>query len=92
MNSLKIKFLGLCGVILIVAIGLTTWYNLQTQKAMLSKLATEHGRLLAETIRNSIITDMANGKNDQRRTDPRQNQQRTSHQQRARSLMNRDAS
>lgn len=47
-----------------VAIGLTTWYNLQTQKAMLSKLATEHGRMLAETIRNSIITDMANGKND----------------------------
>ena len=64
MNSLKIKFLGLCCIILIVAIGLTTWYNLQTQKAMLTKLATEHGRLLAETIRNSIITDMANGKND----------------------------
>ena len=64
MNSLKIKFLGLCGLILLVAIGLTTWYNLQTQKAMLSKVATEHGRLLVETIRNSIITDMANGKND----------------------------
>ncbi len=64
MNSLKIKFLGLCCVILMVAIGLTTWYNLQTQKAMLNKLATEHGRMLAETIRNSIITDMANGKND----------------------------
>jgi HD-GYP domain-containing protein (c-di-GMP phosphodiesterase class II) len=64
MNSLKIKFLGLCGIILMLAIGLTTWYNLQTQKAMLSKLASEHGRMLAETIRNSIITDMANGKND----------------------------
>ena len=64
MNSLKIKFLGLCCVILMVAIGLTTWYNLQTQKAMLSKLASEHGRMLTETIRNSIITDMANGKND----------------------------
>ena len=64
MNSLKIKFLGLCGIILMVAIGLTTWYNLQTQKAMLGKLASEHGRMLAETIRNSIITDMANGKND----------------------------
>ncbi len=47
-----------------LSIGLTTWYNLQTQKAMLSKLATEHSRMLAETIRNSIITDMANGKND----------------------------
>jgi putative nucleotidyltransferase with HDIG domain len=65
MNSLKIKFLGLCCIILMVAIGLTTWYNLQTQKAMLSKLATEHGSMLAETIRNSIIIDMANGKNDQ---------------------------
>ncbi len=64
MNSLKIKFLGLCCIILMIAIGLTTWYNLQTQKAMLSKLATEHSRMLAETIRNSIITDMANGKND----------------------------
>ena len=64
MNSLKIKFIGLCSVILIVAIGLTTWYNLKTQKAMLSKLASEHGRMLAETIHRSIITDMANGKND----------------------------
>ena len=64
MNSLKIKFLGLCCIILMVAIGLTTWYNLQTQKAMLGKMASEHGRMLAETIRNSIITDMANGKND----------------------------
>jgi len=64
MNSLKIKFLGLCSVILIVAIGLTTWHNLRTQKAMLSKLASEHGRMLAETIHRSIITDMANGKND----------------------------
>ena len=64
MNSLKINFLGLRCIILLVAIGLTTWYNLQTQKAMLSKLATEHGRMLAETIRSSIITDMANGKND----------------------------
>jgi putative nucleotidyltransferase with HDIG domain len=64
MNSLKIKFLGLCCIILVLAIGLTTWYNLRTQKAMLSKVASEHGRMLAETIRNSIITDMANGKND----------------------------
>ena len=64
MNSLKIKFLGLCSIILIVAIGLTTWYNLKTQRAMLGKLASEHGRMLAETIHRSIITDMANGKNE----------------------------
>ena len=64
MNSLKVKFIGLCSVILIVAIGLTTWHSLRTQKAMLSRLASEHGRMLAETIHRSIITDMANGKND----------------------------
>ena len=51
-------------MILLVAIGLTTWYSLQTQKAILNTLAGEHGRMLAETIRSSIITDMANGKND----------------------------
>lgn len=65
MNSLKIKFLGLCCIILIIAIGLTTWYNLQTQKAILNKLVTDHGRMLAETIHNSIITDMASGNNHQ---------------------------
>ena len=64
MNSLKAKFLCLTAIILLVAIGLTTWYNLKTQEAMLSKVADEHSRLLIETIRNSIITDMASGKND----------------------------
>ena len=64
MNSLKIKFLGLTVIIMLVAISLTTWYNLQTQQAMLHKLAKEHGRLLAETIHNSIISDMASGRND----------------------------
>jgi putative nucleotidyltransferase with HDIG domain len=64
MNSLKIKFLGLTAIILLIAIGMTTWYNLKTQRAMLHKLASEHGRLLAETVRNSIITDMSNGRND----------------------------
>jgi putative nucleotidyltransferase with HDIG domain len=64
MNSLKIKFLCLCGIILMAAISLMTWHNLQTQKTILGRLAAEHGRTLAETIRNSIITDMANGRND----------------------------
>ncbi len=64
MNSLKIKFLGLCCIIMLASIGLTTWYNLQTQKTLLSNLATEHGRMLAETVRNSIISDMASGKNE----------------------------
>ncbi len=64
MNSLKIKFIGLCCVILTVTVGLTTWYNLKTQRTLLGQLAAEHGRMLAETVRNSIITDMANGRND----------------------------
>ncbi|MDT8440537.1 MAG: HD domain-containing phosphohydrolase [Desulfuromonadales bacterium] len=64
MNSLKVKFLGLTIIIMLVAISLTTWYNLRTQQAMLHKLANEHGRLLAETVHNSIISDMANGRND----------------------------
>ena len=64
MNSLKIKFLGLTAIIMLVAIGLTSWYNLKTQEAMLGKVAHEHSRLLVETIRNGIITDMASGKND----------------------------
>lgn len=65
MNSLKIKFLGMCCVILIITIGMTTWYNLQTQHAILSKLATEYGRVLAEAVRSNIITEMASGKEDQ---------------------------
>lgn len=64
MNSLKVKFLCLTAVILLVAIGLTTWYNLKTQEAILSKVAEEHSKLLIETIRNSIISDMARGEND----------------------------
>lgn len=64
MNTLKIKFLGLTAIILLVAIGLTAWYNLKTQDAMLHLVANEHSRLLVETIRNGIITDMASGKND----------------------------
>jgi putative nucleotidyltransferase with HDIG domain len=64
MNTLKIKFLGLTATILLIAVGLTTWYNLKTQEVMLSKVANEHSRLLVETIRNSIITDMASGRND----------------------------
>ena len=65
MNSLKLKFLGLTSIILVVAIIGTTWYNLRTQKVMLQKMAAEHARLVAETVRNSVITDMANGRNEQ---------------------------
>jgi putative nucleotidyltransferase with HDIG domain len=61
MNSLKIKILGLTTVMMVIAVSLTAWHNLETQKAMLSQVATRNGLILGETIRNSIITDMANG-------------------------------
>ncbi len=65
MNSLKLKFLGLTGLILIVAVIGTSWYNLQAQSSILEKMAAGHARLVAETVHNSIITDMANGRNEQ---------------------------
>ncbi len=63
MNSLKIKILGLTTTIMVIAVGLTAWHNLGTQKAMLSRFAEQNNRVLGETIRNSITTHMANGQN-----------------------------
>lgn len=63
MNSLKIKILGLMVVIMVMAVGLTAWHNLRTQKAMLFRIADQNSRVLGETIRSSIITNMANGQN-----------------------------
>jgi len=63
MNSLKIKILGLTTAIMVMAVGLTAWHNLKTQRAMLTRFAEQTSRVLGETIRNSIITHMANGQN-----------------------------
>ncbi|PLX96105.1 MAG: hypothetical protein C0621_02440 [Desulfuromonas sp.] len=65
MNSLKIKILGLMVCILVAAVGLTVWHNLQTQEAVLNQIAEQHSRILGETISNSIITNMANAQNDE---------------------------
>ena len=65
MNSLKLKFLGLTGIILVAAIIGTTWYNLNTQRSILHKMTAEHARMVAETVSNSVMVDMANGRNDQ---------------------------
>jgi putative nucleotidyltransferase with HDIG domain len=65
MNSLKLKFLGLTGIIVVIAIITITLYNLRTQRVMLEKMAAEHARLVAETVRNSVMIDMANGRNEQ---------------------------
>lgn len=64
MNSLKIKILALVTTIMLTAVGLTAWHNLKTQKAMLNQLASQSSRILSETIRNSIINDMASGESD----------------------------
>lgn len=37
MNSLKVKFLSLCCAMLMIAIGVTTWFNLQNRKTMLER-------------------------------------------------------
>jgi putative nucleotidyltransferase with HDIG domain len=44
-----------------MAIVLTGWHNLISQKRMLALVAAQNGRILSETIRNSIVTSMANG-------------------------------
>jgi putative nucleotidyltransferase with HDIG domain len=62
-NSLKIKILGLIIVIMVGTVGLTAWHNVSTQTKMLSSLAEQNSRVLGETIRNSIITNMASGQN-----------------------------
>ena len=65
MNSLKLKFLGLTGIILVAAILGTTWYNLNTQRSILYKMTADHAHMVAETVSNSVITDMSNGRNEQ---------------------------
>lgn len=61
MNSLKIKILGLIALIMCGVIGLITWKNLVIQHDMLAKVAAQNGRLVSETIRNSIHSSMKNG-------------------------------
>ena len=60
MNSLKIKILGLIALIMCGVIGLITWKNLVTQHDILSKVAEQNGRLVSETIHNSINSHMKN--------------------------------
>lgn len=63
MNSLKIKILGLIAII-VIAIGLiTAWVNIKTQKQLLYAFSDQNGRVLTQTIENSIITNMAAGHN-----------------------------
>jgi putative nucleotidyltransferase with HDIG domain len=53
--------LGLMVAIMVMTVGLTAWHNLRTQKTMLLGIADQSSRVLGETIRCSIITNMANG-------------------------------
>ena len=63
MNSIKIKLLGLVAIIVLLMTGVTIWFNLNAQKSMLSKFATQNAQVLAETIHNSIISTMEAGRN-----------------------------
>ncbi|ORJ59502.1 HD domain-containing phosphohydrolase [Geothermobacter hydrogeniphilus] len=65
MNSLKIKILGLTTLIMLIAVALAVWHNFDTQQAMLQRFADQNGRVLGETIRNSIIANMASGQNSE---------------------------
>ncbi len=65
MNSLKIKILGLTILIFGSAVGLTTWQNLRTQHAIISQVASQKAQILGDTIRNTIVINMANGQNSE---------------------------
>lgn len=62
MNSLKIKILTLTIVIMGIAVVLTAWHNLQTQSAMLERMALKNSQLLSQTILNSIAGEMSVGR------------------------------
>jgi len=50
---------------MIMVVVLTAWLNVRTQEAMLSRFAEQNGRVLGDTIHNSIIANMASGKNEE---------------------------
>jgi len=65
MFSLKTKILGLTILITVVATGLSAWHNVRIQQSMLQKFAVQNGRILGETVRNSIASSMAEGKSSE---------------------------
>ncbi|MBE0599321.1 MAG: GAF domain-containing protein [Desulfuromonadales bacterium] len=65
MISLKIKIVCLTILILGLAIGLSAWHNLQTQEAIIGQITLQNSRILSDTIRSSIITNMAYGQNSE---------------------------
>ncbi len=64
MNSLKIKILTLTVAIMGIAVVLTAWHNLQTQSAMLDRMALQNSQLMSQTILNSISGEMSIGNSD----------------------------
>ncbi len=56
MNSLKIKILILMTSIMAVAVTLTAWHHLQTQKITLTRMIEQNGRILADTISNTFTS------------------------------------
>lgn len=65
MNSLKIKILGLISIIVILTAFIAAWVNIGVQSKLLYKFAEQNSRVIGETVRNSIISNMASGQNDE---------------------------
>lgn len=61
MESIKTKIIILTTLILGVAIGLTAWHHLKTQRAIISQITSQHSQILGESVRSSIIASMVNG-------------------------------
>jgi putative nucleotidyltransferase with HDIG domain len=60
-NSLKIKIVGLVSVIVISAIGISSWLNYSHQKDMIEKIAQQSSVILVEGILSSIHAAMKSG-------------------------------
>lgn len=65
MNSLKIKILGITILITIAAISAATWHNMRIQNLMVKQMAAQNGRVIAQAIKNSIVTAMQTGNKEQ---------------------------
>jgi len=65
MNSLKIKILGLIAIIVVITAIVSAWINMNAQKKLLYSYAEQNSKLIGETVRNSISTNMAVGQNSE---------------------------
>lgn len=65
MHSLKIKILIITTIIMGMAVGLTIWQGQRVQTSMLNRLVGRNGRILGETLRDTIITNLTRGRDSE---------------------------